>query len=106
MPEVVEALSGLRAPLGCFGVLGNHDWWDDQAVQRAGRGVPALRGLLQQAGFTILANGAVRLPHGDGVWLCGTESMLAFRRIPGIYRGVDNLRAAMAPWPPTMPRPS
>ncbi|MBC9179472.1 metallophosphoesterase [Pseudoroseomonas ludipueritiae] len=97
MPEVVEALSGLRAPLGNFGVLGNHDWWDDRAVQRAWQGEPALRGMLRQAGFTILANGAVRLPHGDGVWLCGSDSMLAFRRLPGMYRGADDLGATLAP---------
>ena len=25
--QIGEALSVLRAPLGCYSVLGNHDWW-------------------------------------------------------------------------------
>ncbi|MBO1076244.1 metallophosphoesterase [Roseomonas marmotae] len=97
MPEVVEALAGLHAPLGKFAVPGNHEWWDDPEVQLTRRGVPALFGLLRGAGFTLLANGAVRLPHGDGVWLCGTDSMLAFRLGRRRFVGVDNLQAALAP---------
>jgi predicted MPP superfamily phosphohydrolase len=96
MPQVVEALGELQAPLGKFAVLGNHDWWDDLAVQRAGQGVPAMQPLLQQAGFNVLGNQARLLPHGEGVWLCGTDSMLAFRRNYR-YRGADNLLAALAP---------
>jgi len=94
MPAVAEALADLRAPLGCCAILGNHDWWDDPTAQQAGRNPPAIRGLLERAGIPVLANAAMRLPHGDGVWLLGTDSALAF----GMRRpGADDLAAAMQP---------
>ena len=94
MADVAAALGELRAPLGCFAVLGNHDWWDDEAAMRTRRGPPALRRLLEDAGVPVLANSARMLPHGEGVWLLGTDSMLAFgSRGPGAH----DIRAAMAP---------
>ena len=94
MHDVAAALAELSAPLGCHAVLGNHDWWDDPAAMRMRRGMPMIRKLLEDAGISVLANTALRLPHGAGVWLLGTDSMLAFgRRQPG----ADNLRAAMLP---------
>lgn len=83
MPAVAAALAQLEAPLGRFAVLGNHDWWDDPEVQRRGSGRPAIEGLLNQAGIPVLANAARLLPHGEGVWLCGTDSTQAFRRVGG-----------------------
>jgi len=110
MGAVAEALGELRAPLGRFAVLGNHDWWDDDAVQRAGRGRPAIEGQLEAAGLRVLSNRAARLPHGDGVWLCGTDSMGAWlhgrpAEDGGAYhaedggprRGADDLARALAP---------
>ena len=40
IPEPVWAaeLGRLQAPLGVWAILGNHDWWDDLAAQRARRG--------------------------------------------------------------------
>lgn len=94
MGEVATALAGLRAPLGRFAILGNHDWWDDPATQASRRGPPAIRTLLEQAGIPVLANAATRLPHGGGVWLLGTDSALAF----GHKRpGAADLATAMAP---------
>jgi predicted MPP superfamily phosphohydrolase len=63
-PEVTAArLEALRAPLGVFAVLGNHDWWyDGQRVARA----------LQAAGIVVLEDEAVRLRHrGHALWLVG-----------------------------------
>lgn len=94
MPDVTEALGQLRAPLGCRAILGNHDWWDDPGTQRTRQGRPAIQGLLEQAGIPVLANAAVRLPHGAGVWLLGTDSALAFGRDSP---GADDLSAALAP---------
>ncbi|HYI91772.1 MAG TPA: metallophosphoesterase, partial [Beijerinckiaceae bacterium] len=34
MAEITPALAQLKAPLGVFSILGNHDWWDDQVAQR------------------------------------------------------------------------
>ena len=94
MPDVTEALGHLHAPLGCYAILGNHDWWDGLETRRTGQGRPVIQHLLAQAGLPVLANAAVRLPHGDGVWLVGTDSALAFG--PG-RPGAADLPAAMAP---------
>lgn len=95
MADVAAVLAGLEAPLGRFAVLGNHDWWDDLAAQRSGVGRPSIEGDLNRAGVPVLANAARLLPHGsDGVWLCGTDSMLAFRGrrgahdLPGTLAGI------------------
>ena len=98
MADVAGALAELRAPLGRYAILGNHDWTDDRWGNRAGQpirfGPPAIRSLLDGAGVPVLANAARLLPHGAGVWLLGTDSTLAFgRRRPG----ADNLAAALAP---------
>ena len=57
-PErAARALESVRARLGVFGVLGNHDWrYDGERVGRA----------MEAAGIRILENDAVRL---DGFWL-------------------------------------
>src|SRR6202020_1117322 len=36
--EWAPVLAGLKAPLGVHAILGNHDWWEDRAVQHAGQG--------------------------------------------------------------------
>src|SRR5688572_29369960 len=38
MTEITPALAQLKAPLGVFSILGNHDWWDDQVAQRERKG--------------------------------------------------------------------
>ena len=92
LPDTVAALAGLRAPLGVYAVLGNHDWWDDPVAMSWGRGPPALRALLEDAGLPVLANASVRLPHGRGVWLLGTDSLWAY----SARRGAHDLPRAMA----------
>ena len=94
MAEVAAVLAGLRAPLGRFAVLGNHDWWDDPDARFGHTKAPMIHRLLDEAGIPVLANGAQRLPHGAGVWLAGTDSMLAFG---SRSRGADRLPAALAP---------
>lgn len=52
METIGENLKGLRAPLGVFAVLGNHDeWYNDRIVEIE----------LQKAGITVLQNKAVAL---------------------------------------------
>src|ERR1041385_8344806 len=59
-PEATAAeLKKLRAPLGVFAVLGNHDWWYDG--NRVGRA-------LTDAGIPVLENKAVRV---GPIWLGG-----------------------------------
>ncbi len=50
--EVVEPLSGLRAPLGVVAALGNHDHWFD---------APAVAAALRKSGILVLENEAVDL---------------------------------------------
>ncbi len=59
-PEQTAAeLKKLRAPLGVFAVLGNHDWWYDG--ERVGKA-------LTDAGIPVLENRAV---HVGPIWLGG-----------------------------------
>lgn len=63
-PEIIaENLKGLRAPLGVFAVLGNHDWWyDGERVKIA----------LESAGIRVLENDVARIErNGQGIWLAG-----------------------------------
>lgn len=61
--EWAPGFGAIPAPLGVFGVLGNHDWWDDAASIRAG---------LEAAGVGVLENAAVPLRSGeDTFWLVG-----------------------------------
>lgn len=59
--DIASVLGGLRARLGVYVVLGNHDWWQDG---------PAMRAALTRAGLRVLENDAVRLP-GTPLWIVG-----------------------------------
>jgi uncharacterized protein len=67
-PEAIAAqLKDLRAPLGVYAVLGNHDWWYDG--ERVGR---ALTG----AGVRVLENDAARVEKdGQALWLAGLADL-------------------------------
>jgi predicted MPP superfamily phosphohydrolase len=100
--EWAEALSVLKAPLGVHAILGNHDWWDDPAAQRSGRGPVEGRRMLERFGIPVYENDAVRLQKsGHGFWLAGLGDQLAFgrairrRRWKG-PRGVDDLPGTLA----------
>jgi hypothetical protein len=73
-PERIAAeLKRLRAPLGVYAVLGNHDWWfDGERVRRA----------LTGAGITVLENDAVEIPAADPFWLGGIADL--WTRAPDI----------------------
>lgn len=64
--ELVEPLRTLRAPLGVYAVLGNHDHWEDAAL--------ATR-VLAEAGVTLLLNQAVRLETDAPLWLAGLDDV-------------------------------
>ena len=72
--EVAEALAKLEAPLGCFAVLGNHDWVNHGAqMPRA----------LRDHGFSVLENDAVRVDSGAApFWVAGVAD--AMTRAPRI----------------------
>jgi hypothetical protein len=63
-PEpIAEELKKLRAPLGVYAVLGNHDWWYDG--ERVGKA-------LNDAGIELLENRAVHVGH---IWLAGIADL-------------------------------
>lgn len=78
--EWAPALSGLKAPLGMFSVLGNHDWWEDLTAQKAGQGPTIARRALEDVGIPVLENDAVRLEKdGQAFWIAGLADQLALR---------------------------
>jgi uncharacterized protein len=96
-----QALAGLRAPLGVHAILGNHEWWADRVVQRAGAGPPAARRALEAVGIPVYENDVVKLDKaGQPFWLAGLGDQLAFlpsRRLrPGHSIGVDRLDVTLA----------
>jgi predicted MPP superfamily phosphohydrolase len=82
-PEpLAEELKHLRAPLGVYAVLGNHDWWfDGERVARA----------LGGAGLKVLENEAVRIERdGRGFWLGGVADLWTRRPdVEGTLRQVN-----------------
>jgi uncharacterized protein len=96
-----EPLGDLRAPLGVHAILGNHDWWHDSAVQRAGEGAPFPRRALEQVGIRVYENDVARIGSaGQAFWLAGLGDQLAFvpshRLRPGRRIGVDDLSGTLA----------
>jgi hypothetical protein len=63
-----QQFSALRAPLGVFAVLGNHDHYTGEPA--------AMRALLEGCGITVLHNRAVTLRRADRqVTLCGIDDL-------------------------------
>ena len=89
-PEAIaDRLRALKAPLGVFAVLGNHDWWlDGPRVARAFNG----------AGIPVLEDRAVRIARGtDGFWLVGIGDFWEGRRdVAGALSQVRSEEPAMA----------
>jgi predicted MPP superfamily phosphohydrolase len=99
--EWAPVLAGLKAPLGVHAILGNHDYWSDVAVQRAGKGVPLAQLALEAAGIPVYENDVARLTKDNhAFWLAGLGDQLAYepaRRFRPFRRiGVDDLSATLA----------
>src|ERR1700723_1227579 len=89
--EWAAVLAGLKAPLGVHAILGNHDYWDDQTVQRDGEGMTMARRALEAAGIPVYENDAQRLNKaGRPFWLAGLGDQLAYApaRRHGIVRRI------------------
>ncbi|SFU93014.1 hypothetical protein SAMN05216350_108202 [Polaromonas sp. YR568] len=59
--EIAQVLGELKAPLGVYAALGNHDWWHDG---------PRFAAALQRHGITVLENDAQPL-KGTPLWVVG-----------------------------------
>lgn len=101
------ALGELKAPFGVHAVLGNHDWWEDAAIQVKRLGPVKSRLALERSGIPVYENDAVRLvKDGQPFWIAGLGDQWAFwpktpaRRSFGQrninYTGVDDLPATLA----------
>lgn len=77
IPRMARVVSRIHAPLGIFGILGNHDCAD-------------MARPLEELGIRLLVNEAVQI--ADGVWLAGVDD-------PHYY-GCDDLKRAASPIPP------
>jgi uncharacterized protein len=99
MPEQWgEALSILKAPLGSYAVLGNHDWWHGALPRIAGDNGESVRKALRAAGIAVLENDVVRLAaQGQPFWVAGLGDQMAHwtgRRHN--FRGEDDLTGTLA----------
>lgn len=67
-PEVfAPVLKDLRAPLGIYSVLGNHDWWYNGAK---------VRKALEQNGIKVLENESAKVDaRGTSFWLAGLADL-------------------------------
>jgi predicted MPP superfamily phosphohydrolase len=95
--EVVPALAGLRAPLGRYAILGNHEWWDDRRAQAERRGPTIAHRVFAATDIPLLENDAVRLvKDGRPFWLLGLGDQLAFHIARRRQEGVDDLPGTLA----------
>ncbi len=90
VPNAVWAaeFARLRAPLGTWAILGNHDWW---------YGVEGVRRALANVNIPVLENQAVLLRRGARpFWLAGLGDQLAHRVARRRFRGEDDLPGTLA----------
>ena len=81
--EWMAPLQTLRAPLGVYAILGNHDFWFGQA--------PDIRRAFRKAGIALLENTAHRVSWGrDHFWVAGL-----FDQLNAESRGIRDLDATL-----------
>jgi predicted MPP superfamily phosphohydrolase len=89
MREWGPVLGRLKAPLGTYAILGNHDWWTNPQGVRA-----TLRG----NGINVLENQALQIEAHAGLkfWLAGLGDQLAYRLGGRHFKGVDDMPTTLA----------
>lgn len=96
LADFARLAGGLRAPLGTYAILGNHDWWDDHEAMRAGKGPVEVRRLLEARGIPVMENDALRLVHeGRSFWIAGLADQEPFLPL-GSRRSLADIPATMA----------
>ncbi len=98
MPEEWgEALSILKAPLGSYAVLGNHDWLHGPLPGMPGDDAQGVRNALVAANVNVLENDAVRVvKDGRPFWVAGLGDQIAGPMNRAIRGGVDDLPGTLA----------
>jgi predicted MPP superfamily phosphohydrolase len=87
-PVWAAELGRLKARLGVYTILGNHDWWYD---------LKGVRSALANVRIPVLENDAVLLDdRGRQFWLAGLGDQLAYWLGPSRFRGVDDLPGTLA----------
>jgi predicted MPP superfamily phosphohydrolase len=96
--DTAQAAKKLKAPLGNFAIMGNHDWWDDLTAQKTGYGPILGQRALEDAGIPVLENRATRLVKDNlPFWLSGTSSVVAIKtKKRGRFEGRDDLAGTLA----------
>jgi predicted MPP superfamily phosphohydrolase len=74
--EGLAAFGKLKAPLGVWSVLGNHDWWYDG---------PAVESGLVITGVQVMENSRARIPREDGAFWIGGLADYESRRAQPSY---------------------
>lgn len=91
-PQWGEALSVLRAPLGVYAILGNHDLWHGAVPGMRSDGGASIRKALGHANIKLLENEAVRIEkNGSPFWVAGLADQLGRRIDYHQYQGLDDL---------------
>ena len=95
--DTAAAARKLKAPLGTFAIIGNHDWWSDPLAQKLGHGPTEGQRALEDAGIPVLENKVARLAKNDlPFWLSGTASIVAIRKGRSTFEGRDDLAGTLA----------
>jgi predicted MPP superfamily phosphohydrolase len=81
-------LARLKAPLGVYAILGNHDWRYD---------LEGVRGALRHVGIPLMQNDALLLGKpGARFWLAGLDDQIGRRLGPHQYEPADDLPGTLA----------
>lgn len=82
LPDFARVVEGLKAPLGAYSILGNHDWWEDPVAMANRRGPVAARRALEARGIPVLENDALRLvKDGHPFWVAGIADQQPFQPV-------------------------
>lgn len=93
LPEEWGAeLAALRAPLGVYAILGNHDFWHGPLPNMRGDDTLSIRAALKAANIRLLENDALRIvtPRGP-FWLAGLGDQMVHHSARRIFTGIDDL---------------
>ena len=83
-----DELGRLRAPLGVYSILGNHDWW---------YGVDGVRKALNRVHLPLMENDAVLIGEpGRRFWLAGLGDQIAHILGHSRFRGEDDLPGTLS----------